>query len=266
LNHLLRELAPVTDEAWAQIETEARTRLTTFLAARRLVDFTGPHGWDHAAHNLGQTVPASSPGTGVEARTRRVRPFVELRVRFTLARSEVDNAARGDVAIDLTPLDEAARAIGVAENRMVFSGYPDGQIDGIIDTASKHIEPSTSWDHYPQAVAKGVEELMLDGVGGPYGLALSGDVWAAVVETTEHGGYPLMEHLTKILDGPIVLVPGLAGGVVVSQRGGDFVFEAGQDISIGYLAHDAANVTLYLEESFSFGIIDPTAAVVLGAG
>ena len=55
MNHLLRELAPVTPTGWGLLDDEARERLTAALGARRLVDFSGPHGWDHSATNLGRT-------------------------------------------------------------------------------------------------------------------------------------------------------------------------------------------------------------------
>ena len=84
-----------------------------------------------------------------------------------------------------------------------------------------------------------------------------------MVETAEHGGYPLLDHLAQILGGPIVWAPGVEGAVVVSLRGGDFLFESGQDLSIGYDSHDADVVRLYLEESFSFHVATPEAAVVL---
>ena len=57
--------------------------------------------------------------------------------------------------------------------------------------------------------------------------------------------------------------PGVEGGIVLSLRGGDFLFESGQDISIGYLSHDAETVALYLEESFSFRVTEPDSAVAL---
>jgi uncharacterized linocin/CFP29 family protein len=84
-----------------------------------------------------------------------------------------------------------------------------------------------------------------------------------VVETAEHGGYPLLEHLRKIIEGPIVWAPGVKGAVVISLRGGDFLFESGQDLSVGYAGHDAEVVRLYLEESFSFHVATPEAAVAL---
>ncbi|MGH9082831.1 MAG: family 1 encapsulin nanocompartment shell protein, partial [Acidimicrobiales bacterium] len=96
-----------------------------------------------------------------------------------------------------------------------------------------------------------------------YGLALGPDGYTGVVETTEHGGLVVFDHLRAILGGPIVWAPGVSGAVVVSLRGGDFVFESGQDLSLGYEHHDAGSVHLYLEESFSFRVVTPDAAVIL---
>ena len=84
-----------------------------------------------------------------------------------------------------------------------------------------------------------------------------------MVETAEHGGYPLLDHLHKILEGPTVWAPGVQGAVVLSLRGGDFLFESGQDLSLGYDHHDATSVHLYVEESFTFRVATPEAAVAL---
>jgi len=114
-------------------------------------------------------------------------------------------------------------------------------------------------------VAKAVELLRRVGVAGPYGLALGTEGYTGVIESTEHGGYLVFDHLGKILDGPIVWAPGVRGAVVLSLRGGDFLFESGQDLSVGYDGHDADGVRLYLEESFSFRVATPEAAVALTA-
>jgi uncharacterized linocin/CFP29 family protein len=85
-----------------------------------------------------------------------------------------------------------------------------------------------------------------------------------VIQTTEHGGFPLFDHLKKILaGGPIVWATGVRGAVVASLRGGDFLFESGQDLSIGYDHHDADAVYLYVEESFTFRVATPEAACEL---
>jgi len=265
MSQLLREHAPLTDDGWRLIDAEARDRLTPALAARRLVDFEGPLGWQHSATNLGRVrTLAGAPAEGLTAAQRVVLPLAELRAPFTLARSELRDADRGAGDVDLDALDDAARRIATAENAAVFHGWDDAGITGIAE-ASTHapIALGEDCERYPRHVAAAIEALLGAGVGGPYGLALGPETYTHVLETSEHGGYPLLDHLRDILGGPLVWAPGVQGAVVVSQRGGDFVLEVGEDLSLGYERHDTDVVELYVEESFSFRVLTADAAVPL---
>ncbi|MBV9312032.1 MAG: bacteriocin family protein [Solirubrobacterales bacterium] len=264
MNHLLRSQAPISDQGWSLIDEEANERLTPALAARKLVDFTGPQGWEHSATNLGRTRPLpSAPCEGVSGLHREVLPLVEARADFELTLSELRDADRGSEDADLEPLDRAAHQIAVAENIAVFHGW-HGAISGIGESSPhEQISLGETAEGYPRHVAGAVERLLCGGIGGPYGLALGRREYRRVVETAEHGGYPLLDHLRKILEGPIVWAPGVEGAVVLSLRGGDFLFESGQDLSIGYDSHDSEVVRLYLQESFSFRVATPEAAVAL---
>jgi len=264
MNHLLREKAPITEQGWEELDTEAKERLEPALAARKVVDFGGPNGWEYSAANLGR-VSQIDAFEGVGASRRRVLAAVELRAPFTVSRDELDDLERGAVDIDLDALDEAAKRIAHAENVAVFHGWGDAGIRGIAEACKRPaVELSEDFNAYTRHTAEAVETLLRDGIGGPYALALGPDQYTGVIRTTEHGGYPLFDHLKKILaGGPIVWAPGVRGAVVVSLRGGDFLFESGQDLSIGYDHHDADNVHLYLEESFSFQVATPEAACYL---
>jgi uncharacterized linocin/CFP29 family protein len=267
MNHLLRGHAPISASGWKLLDEEARERLSAALAARKLVDFSGPHGWKYSATTLGRTTAVSAaPSAGVSALQRRVLPLVELRAEFEISRAELRDDDRGASDADLAPLDLAAHQIAVAENTAVFHGWKAASITGIAE-ASPHrkIKLGRVADEYPRPVSSAVEDLLQNGISGPYALALGGEQYQVVVQTAEHGGYPLREHLHKILDGPIVWAPGVEGAVVMSLRGGDFLFECGQDLSIGYESHDAEVVRLYLEQSFSFHVATPEAAVALSA-
>jgi uncharacterized linocin/CFP29 family protein len=265
VNHLLRDLAPISDKGWELIDEEGRERLTPGLAVRRLTDFSGPKGWTYSATNLGRTEPSSAgPVADVSAIQRRVLPLVELRADFTVSRAELRDGDRGAVDVDFDSLDAAAQRMAVAENTAVFHGFGSAGIMGICDAcAHDPVALSEDFADYPSHVAKAVEILLETGISGPYGLALGSDGYTGVVETTEHGGYPVFEHLRNILGGPIVWAPGVRGAVVLSLRGGDFLYESGQDLAIGYDSHDAAAVQLYIEESFSFRVATPEAAVAL---
>jgi uncharacterized linocin/CFP29 family protein len=265
VSHLLREHAPITEAGWELLDSEARERLQPALAARRLVDFAGPRGWRHSATNLGRTRPlADAPGEGVTAAQRQVLPIAELRADFAIARPELEAADRGAEDADLGPLDEAAHRIAIAENTAVFHGWTAAGMTGVFE-ASPHeaIELGEDCERYPRHVAKAIEALLEAGIGGPYGLALGPEAHTRVLETSQHGGYPLLEHLREILGGPLIWSPGVRGAAVLSMRGGDFLFESGVDLSIGYADHDADAVRLYLEESFSFRVATPEAAVPL---
>jgi uncharacterized linocin/CFP29 family protein len=264
-NHLLRSHAPISDGNWKLLDDEARERLGAALAARKLIDFLGPFGWEYSATNLGRVADvAAAPCEGITSLQRRVLPLAELRADFAISRAELRDDDRGAEDADLEPLDDAAHRMAVAENKSVFHGWPEAGIVGLSE-ASPHqgLTLGEEADSYPRPVARAVEQLLQAGIGGPYALALGSDEFTRVSETAEHGGYPLRDHLRKILDGPVLWAPGVSGALVLSQRGGDFLFESGQDLSIGYLDHDREVVNLYLEQSFSFHVATPEAAVPL---
>ena len=264
MNHLLRSYAPISDEGWTELDREVHARLLPGLAARRLVDFSGPSGWEKSSVDLGRVTKISAPAEDLEAAQRRVLPLAELRAGFTVSRDELRDLDRGAVDLDLSSVDGAARRMAAAENVSVFHGWKGAGIVGIAEGAkTPSISAGSTFAEFPKHVAKAVETLLCAGVSGPYGLALGPDGYTGVVETTEHGGLIVFDHLREILGGPIVWAPGVRGAVVLSLRGGDFLFESGEDLSVGYWHHDAENVYLYIEESFTFRVATPEAAVVL---
>lgn len=265
MNHLLRELAPISDAGWAEIEKEVTDTLRPQLAGRRLFELEGPHGWEHAAVVSGRTeVPAAGPVDGTEAAIRQTWPLVEVRSRFTVSRQLLAEIDRGRPDPDLRGAAEAARQAGMAEDTAIFRGYAPAGMTGIAG-ASEH-EPIVipdDYNRYPTVVARAVHAMVKAGIDGPYGIALGPQCYTGVIETTEHGGYPVFEHLRLILGGPVVRAPAVDGAAVVSLRGGDFRFVGGQDLSIGYDHHDADAVHLYIEESFRFDVLEPAATLSL---
>jgi uncharacterized linocin/CFP29 family protein len=104
------------------------------------------------------------------------------------------------------------------------------------------------------------------GVNGPFALLVGTDISTRISVATENG-YPIRKHIEQhIIDGPLVWAPSIDGAVLLSARGGDFALTVGQDLSIGYTAHDRESVELYLTESFTFRVLDGAAAVTLQAG
>lgn len=263
MDHLRRELAPVSQAAWEAIEQEAANTLKEMLAARKLVDFEGPLGWEASSVDLGRVQHLeASPQPGVEARVRKVLPMVELRATFELARDELEALDRGAPDVDLQPVVEAARNAALAEDKAVFYGLEAAGITGIAQAAPEALALSDDYLRYPDVVAQALERLRTAGVAGPYAIALGPRCYTGLTQTRD-AGYPVIEHVRRLLDGPIVWAPAADGALILSLRGGDFQLSVGQDFSIGYLDHDAAHVRLYLEETCTFHVNTPEAAVVL---
>ena len=93
-------------------------------------------------------------------------------------------------------------------------------------------------------------------------MLLGADAYTGLSETSDHG-YPVLEHVKRLVDGEIIWAPAIAGAFVLTTRGGDFGLHIGQDVSIGYLSHTDAVVRLYLQETFTFLLLTTEAAVAL---
>lgn len=263
MNNLHRELAPISAAAWTDLEDEVRRTFTRHLAGRRLVDVPEPGGTALAAVNTGHQAPIDPPAEGVRAQLRQAQALVELRVPFTVDRGAVDSVERGARDPEWQPAKDAARQIAYAEDRLVFEGYPAADIGGIrgASTNPELSLPAEARD-YPHTISRAITALRLAGVGGPYSLALSADAYTAVNETSDHG-YPIHEHLARLIDGQIIWAPAIRGAFLVTTRGGDYELNLGQDLSIGYTAHDAASVQLYLQETLTFRVHTGEVAVAL---
>jgi uncharacterized linocin/CFP29 family protein len=251
-NNLYRNLAPVTDVAWTEIELEATRTFKRHIAGRRVVDVSDPGGPVTAAVSTGRLVGVEAPSDGVVAHLRESKPLVRLRVPFTLSRLEIDNVERGAQDSDWDPVKEAAKKLAFIEDRAIFEGYAAASIEGIRKASSnKPLTLPTDPSQIPDVITQAITELRLAGVDGPYSVLLSADIYTKVSETTEHG-YPILEHIDRLVPGDIIWAPAIDGAFVLTTRGGDFDLHLGTDVSIGYTSHDADSVQLYLQETLTF--------------
>ena len=266
MNNLHRELAPVSAAAWASIAEEAKRTFTLHLAGRRVAEVQGPDDDALAAVGTGHLSDIASPAPGVLAWSRTAQPVIELRVPFAVRRRDIDDVERGAQDPDWQPVKDAARTMAFAEDRAVFEGYQAGGIAGIRQVAScPALTLPSDARQYPDTISEALTALRLAGVGGPYALLLSADAYTAVSETSDHG-YPVREHLSRLISGQIIWAPAIDGAFVVTTRGGDFQMYLAQDLSIGYQSHDAESVHLYFIQALTFMVHTAEAIVPLTAG
>src|SRR5580692_5726961 len=248
VNNLHRELAPISDAAWAQIEDEVSRTFKRYVAGRRVLDVEGPAGTALSAVGTGHLQPIRSPLEGVQARQREVKALVEVRVPFDLSRAAIE---------------DAARQVAFTEDAAVFEGYADANIVGIRQgTSNPKMSLPEDVRLYPDAIAQALTQLRMAGVNGPYAVLLGAEAYTALSEISDHG-YPVLEHVKRLVGDKIIWAPAIEGAFVLTTRGGDFEMHLGQDLSIGYLSHDNASVRLYLQETFTFLLLTSEASVAL---
>ena len=261
---LKRSLAPITDEAWKEIELLGSRTLKGNLTGRRLVDFSGPHGRHHAAVNLGSLNLAKAAAVdGVEWATRMVQPLMEIRAPFTLSLPQLEDIARGSKHADLDAVTVAARKAALFEETAIFKGFSGACILGLCE-ASSHIPMplDRAADQLTEAVELAVLSLQTSMVGGPYALVLGTETYKKLM-IGDPATYPVRKRVEALATGGIHWSPAVEGGVVLSRRGGDFELTVGQDMAIGYQTHDAFTVELYFTESFTFRVLEPAAVIEL---
>jgi uncharacterized linocin/CFP29 family protein len=263
MNNLHRELAPISDAAWAQIDEEAARTLKRYIAGRRVIDVHGPTGTSLSAVGTGHLHNITAAADGIIARQREVKPLVELRVPFELDRQMIDDVERGANDSDWQPAKDAAKKIAFAEDGAIFDGYAAAGIAGIRQgTSNPAVTLPANVIDYPDAIARALSELRLVGVNGPYAVLLGAEPYTAVAEARDHG-YPVLQHIHRLVETEIIWAPAIAGGFVLTTRGGDFDLHLGQDFSIGYLNHTETTVRVYLQETFTFMLLTSEAAVAL---
>lgn len=253
MNLQKRNLAPIAEETWDELESTVKSVLTTNLTARRVVDTDGPRGWQYSAVSSGRIQePSGQEKSPVSFGVRIVRPLVEYRVPFSLEREELEAIDRGAEDPDLAPLEKAAIDAARFEDTAVFEGLELGSIEGLSQSAEHTIKKG---DSYLRAAAQSVNMLQADGIEGPYALVLPDADWQEFVQQVS--GYPPEKRLSDITGGGVIPCRKITDGYIISLRGGDFVLTLGQDFSLRYVHHDLGSVNFEIFGTFSFDIYEP---------
>jgi uncharacterized linocin/CFP29 family protein len=266
---LKRELSPLTDAAWHEVDAAATQILRGKLSGRSFVDVDGPHGYDLCAVNLGRlnTDAPLKAGKPVSAVPRRVLPLVEIRVPCSMPMSELEAVSRGANDIDAGPVEDAAGILATYEEHLIYDAGADDGMAGILTAAThKPIALKSDVDGYVKAIADAYLAIKGAGINGPYTLIAGSEAYAPLTQIAG-GGKPLARVVEQLIDGSVRWSPVLGDrAVLVSTRGDDFKLTVGQDIAIGYERHDAESVELVLIETLAFQVFEPKAAVPLKLG
>ncbi len=263
MNILKKELAPVSTEAWKQINSEAKRFLETYLVARKFLKVEDPKGWDYAALPEGRLdIPSGQKKDGVIYGIHKVQPLIEPRISFSLNIWELDNISRGSSDADFDPLAVAAKKLARFEEETIFYGLEKASIKGLSGiNINNSLNLPENITELPEVVSEGVTRLVQEAVNGPYTMVAGLPLWKKISAIAN--GYPLKKQIEKIIGGNIIPSLFITEAFLVPQNADELRLVLGQDISIGYESHTAKEVVLYLTESFTFKIDNPSSVIMI---
>lgn len=259
-----RALAPISGEAFKQIDEQAIATLRANLSARRFVDVKGPYGWDRSCVYEGRLDPLQKEGAVGFAMRKCIR-LIESRVDFELDVMELHHIERGADDPDLVPVEKAAAAAAAFEDRIVYQGFKKAAMKGLADSAE--LKPVALPKADPEAFVRAITDTTCAmaveaSIGGPY--ALVGGRTLRDVLGTLVSGRTLFEIASKATDvDEYIFSPSFDGAYLVSKRGGDLELTLGGDFTVGYTGRTGDTLKFFLAESFAFRVVEPRAFVAL---
>jgi uncharacterized linocin/CFP29 family protein len=252
---LYRDLAPISSEAWQEIDERAEEVLKSQLTARKVVNVNGPKGADFTVISEGRLVEVEEEGN-VSHANYQVLPLTEARIEFSMKRWELDNIIRGAKDVDYEPLEKAAKEIARFEEKAIFNGIESTIIEGIDEVVSGDaIEFGDNPKDILGALTEGVIKLKNAFAEGPYTLVASPEVYKKLM--AQDTGYPFADKVKKLIGGDILLNHVIDGAYLLPTNHEDLEFTIGRDFSIGYQAHNIDEVRFFITESFTFRVLDP---------
>jgi uncharacterized linocin/CFP29 family protein len=267
MDTLRRHAAPLSDRVWKEIDEAVAQAARHVLTARRVATFDGPHGWEQlVSSRLGTMTPCQTR----EGKATVCRPEVvllaEVRAEFSIPWAAIEVFERGATRLDTRHAEDAAREVGLAEDRLALYGEPMG--GGFLTAPDSPRVRTGDWKAPGRMIGevlKAVEILDTRGVGGPYELVLSPSRYFEYLQAEGDHGYPVARQLREVVSAVHRSLVLHHAGAVFSVRGGDFMLSVGGDLSVGYRLHDREAVHLFCVETIGAQVVTPEAVCVLDA-
>lgn len=263
MKFLNRETAPISSAVWGQIDSAFTPMLAQRMKLRSLVGFT-PVPFETDAIATGNLTPLSS-AEGMTVSVREPIRMVEIRYDFELPKSIVEAFKRDKPDFDDSIFKKISNRFSSVENSLILEGIKGTEMEGILKKIPRKAIHAKSTKGLIDAVASMLAAFGAEFVEGPYKLVLSTATLIKMVTESE-GGVTVKSRLETLLGANFFIVCETIGDdkiLALSQRGGDFVFYNGLDVSIGYTEEKADSYSLFLTESCAFRVLKPEAAVLI---
>lgn len=252
---LYRDLAPVSQEAWDEMEETLMEVFRTYLSARKVVKVVGPKGFDYNVISEGR-LDRIEEESGLCHGNYKVLPLTEVRIEFEMNKWELDNIVRGAKDINYDNLEKAAEKVALFEEDAIYNGCEKAQIKGLIKSAEKEdMKFGKDAKEILDSIAEGMIELRRAYQEGPFTLVVGEEAYRRIV--SQGSNYPLEKRIENLTGKGIVYSHVLDGALLIPYNHDDLEMTIGQDLSLGYQSSDNKNIRFFITESFAFRVLDP---------
>lgn len=255
---MYRNLAPISKDAWDQIDARAKEVLLSTLTARKTVHVFGPNGSEYVAYNHGRLGEVTED-YGVTFASYQVTPLVETRIEFKLSRWALDNAVRGDKNIDFSNLEDAVKKAALFEERLVYEGLPAGSVKGLLNASDTSLKLGNTASDIKKSVAQGIIKLRNAYASGKMDLIVSQELYTKLWSLESQT--PLVIALEEMISGKVIASEILTGALLIPHDHENLELVLGDDFTLGYQEHDQKEVTFFIKESLTFQITDENLVV-----
>lgn len=254
-----RNLAPISDEAWAEINERAETVINAQLTTRDSLKVNGPFGLSYTAVPTGRLDLIDNKKSNIKLGLYNNQKLVETRISFELSQWELDNILRGAKDINLDALEDAAMEIARFEDDVVYNGHPSANITGLMNEAAHQKTIKLESQQILLEVANALIDLRNSFVEGPFNFVVDKALYEALNKV--HGSKLLRFIVEEMIGGRVIVSEMIKGGLLLPVKHDDLEFTIGQEYTIGYESHDHKNIKLFIMNSFTLRVLDDSILV-----
>lgn len=261
---LNRTNAPFGNGVWSVIDSTVSEFLIKRLNLRATVDFDEASTYQTDSISTGEVSQVLNKN-GLKVQTREPIKMVEVKKQFKVSKKVIDDIKRGKADFDDKEFAVAANEFASIENKIILEGLKEANIEGILSNKEVNSVKVDNTKDILKAVAKSLGTFNKEFVSGPFKLIVSSNTLASLY-TEFFDGISLKTKLDDILGADAILVNEDIGddkALIISQRGEDFVYYSGLDVSIGYETETKDDVELFLIMTCAFKVYSPEAAIIL---
>lgn len=249
-----RNLAPISDQAWQEIDLRAEDVISSQLTTRKTLKVNGPFGLSFTSVPTGRLDLLENKTSNVKLGMYNNKPLLETRISFELSKWELDNLLRGAKDIELGALEDAAKEIARFEDDVIYNGNKDAGITGLMEESGLEKTVKLESQDILSAVSEALIDLKNAFVEGPFNFIVSRKLYNALNKV--HGSRLLRMIVQEMIGGQVIVSEMIDGGLLLPLAHDDIEFTIGQEYTIGYESHSDDLVKLFIMNSFTLRVLD----------